>query len=239
MTTKGELLYSGKAKRLYRTDDEDILWVEYLDQATAFNGEKKDVIDGKGPLNNRITSLIFELLAAHGIESHFVSQLSSTEQLVRAVRIIPLEVVVRNVAAGSISKRLGLAEGTSLPFPVLEFYYKDDELGDPLINEDHIKVLELASPGQLEQLRSQALGINQVLKGVFAQTGIDLIDFKLEFGILPDGKLILADEISPDTCRLWDRTSGNHLDKDVYRRELGSLVPVYQIVLDRLESLSV
>lgn len=235
MATKGKLRYEGKAKRLYSTEDPGILWVEYLDQATAFDGKKKDQIVGKGVLNNQISSLIFQVLAGEGIRNHFVEQLSDTEQLVQDVGIIPLEVVVRNVAAGSISKRLGVEEGIAFPQPVVEFYYKDDALGDPLINHDHIRLLEVASPEELEDIRRQALEVNEVLKRLFADCSIRLIDFKLEFGRAPDGQVLLADEVSPDTARLWDAATGQRLDKDVYRREIGDLVSVYQVVKERLQ----
>lgn len=235
MATKGKLRYEGKAKRLYSTQDPQILWVEYLDQATAFNGVKKDQILGKGVLNNQISGLIFQVLAANEIENHFVQQLSETEQLVRSVEIIPLEVVVRNVAAGSISKRLGIDEGVTFPEAVVEFYFKDDDLGDPLINDEHIRLLGVASPEELSEIRRQALRVNTVLQNLFESCAIRLIDFKLEFGRTPDGTVLLADEVSPDTARLWDENTGERLDKDVYRREIGDLVPVYQVVKDRLE----
>lgn len=235
MASKGQLLYEGKAKKLYATEDQQVLWVEYLDQATAFNGEKKDQISGKAILNNQISSLIFQVLAERGVPNHLIEQLSDTEQLVRAVQIIPLEVVVRNVAAGSISKRLGIDEGTPLAFPVVEFYYKDDDLGDPLISEDHIRLLDIATPADLEEIRSQALTVNTQLQELFDSCGITLVDFKLEFGRDNNGQILLADEVSPDTSRLWDKETGAHLDKDVYRRDLGDLIDVYQVVRARLE----
>ena len=232
---KGALSYEGKAKKIYQTDDPAIFWVEYLNQATALNGAKKDQIAGKGELNNQITGLIFEALKTAGIESHYVKQLSSTEQLIKKVAIIPLEVVVRNVAAGSFSRRLAIAEGTPLKFPIVEFYFKNDALDDPMITEDQIEVLELATKEELAELKTLALAVNQALQKIFAACGITLIDFKLEFGRQTDGTILLADEISPDTCRLWDTATQSHLDKDIYRRELGELVPVYQEVLDRLK----
>lgn len=238
MASQGALLYQGKAKKLYATDDPQILWVDYRDQATAFNGEKKDTIPGKARLNNQITSLFFELLAREGIPSHFVERLSDTEQLVRKVQIVPLEVVVRNVAAGSLSKRLGLEEGTALPRPIVELYYKDDDLGDPLINDEHAAVLELAAPAELETIKSIAFQVNECLQKILADCGIRLIDFKLEFGRDVRGQILLADEISPDTCRFWDAATGEHLDKDVYRRDLGDLVSVYEVVLERLQQLT-
>ena len=231
---KGQLLYEGKAKRLYATDEQDILWVEYKDSATAFNGEKKAEITGKGMLNNKITSLIFEKLQEAGIASHFVEQLSDHEQLVRQVTIIPVEVVVRNIVAGSMAKRLGLEEGTVLKQSIVEFYYKDDALGDPIITEDHIEMLELASTEEIKQLRTKALEVNEVLIGFFKEVGVDLVDFKIEFGRDNDGQILLADEISPDTCRLWDAKTKQKLDKDVFRRNLGNLTEAYELILAKL-----
>lgn len=231
---KMELLYEGKAKKLYKTDQEDILWVEYLDQATALNGAKKDAISGKGELNNQITSLIFEKLKRAGIPSHFIEKQSKTEQLVKSVAIIPLEVVVRNTAAGSFSKRLGIPEGTALAFPIVEFYYKDDALDDPFINDDHVRVLDIATTAEISRIKELAYAVNQALLTLFAEVGIQLIDFKIEVGRTKTGDILLADEISPDTCRLWDLHTKERLDKDIYRRDLGDLVPVYQEVLQRL-----
>ncbi|MEK5217035.1 MAG: phosphoribosylaminoimidazolesuccinocarboxamide synthase [Psychrobacillus psychrotolerans] len=235
---KGRLLYEGKAKQLFETDDENILFVSYKDSATAFNGEKKEDIDGKGILNNKITTILFEQLKSKGIESHFVEQISDNEQLVRKVDIIPLEVVVRNIAAGSLSKRLGIKEGTPLKHTIVEFYYKDDELGDPLLTNAHIELLSLATPEEIDTLQTKALEINQVLQPIFKEIGVTLIDFKLEFGKTANGEILLADEISPDTCRLWDDKTNNKLDKDVFRRNLGSLTEVYEIILSRLGGLS-
>ena len=231
---KGQLLYEGKAKRLYATEDPQILFVQYKDSATAFNGEKKEEIAGKGVLNNRITTLIFEKLQANGIASHFVKRLSDTEQLVKKVDIIPIEVVVRNLAAGSLAKRLGMEEGTPLPRPIVEYYYKNDELGDPHISTEHIDVLGIATPEEVEALKVGALQVNEVLRPIFEQVGVELIDFKLEFGRDVNGNVLLADEISPDTCRLWDTETKQKLDKDVFRRGLGSLTDVYEIILTRL-----
>ncbi|KIL48149.1 phosphoribosylaminoimidazolesuccinocarboxamide synthase [Jeotgalibacillus soli] len=235
---KGQLLYEGKAKRLYSTSEEGILWLEYKDSATAFNGEKKATIEGKGQLNNLITSLLFEKLKEQGIDSHFVKRLSDHEQLVRHVEIIPIEVVVRNVAAGTLAKRIGLEEGLPLKQTIVEWYYKDDDLGDPLINEDHIAILSLASPEELVTLRQKALEINTFLTSFFNEIGVDLIDFKLEFGRGSDGAILLADEISPDTCRLWDSKTKEKLDKDVFRRDLGSLTDAYKTVFTRLGGVS-
>ncbi|WP_134684979.1 phosphoribosylaminoimidazolesuccinocarboxamide synthase [Brevibacillus migulae] len=231
---KLEQLYEGKAKRIFRTSDPDIYWVEYKDDATAFNGEKKGTIVGKGELNNRITSIFFEMLREQGIDNHFVELLSPREQLVRRVEIIPLEVVVRNVAAGSLAKRLGMAEGTVLPQPVVEFYYKDDALGDPLVNPSHIKVLGIASEADLAKLEELGIHINDILRTYLAAKGVNLIDFKLEFGRRPDGSILLADEISPDTCRFWDAQTGEKMDKDRFRRDLGNVEEAYQEMLRRI-----
>jgi phosphoribosylaminoimidazole-succinocarboxamide synthase len=229
-----QLIYEGKAKKLFKTEEEQELRVVYLDQATALNGLKKDAVAGKGELNNQITSLIFQELTKKGISSHFIKKLSKHEQLVRAVDMLPLEIVVRNTAAGSFSKRLGISEGEPLPFPIVEFYYKEDHLDDPFINEDHIQFLKIASTDEVEEIKQLALKVNLALRQIFEKVGIDLIDFKIEVG-KDEGTILLADEISPDTCRLWDLTTKEHLDKDVYRREIGELVPVYQEVLNRLE----
>lgn len=234
---KGRLLYEGKAKQLFATEDENILFVSYKDSATAFNGEKKEEIVGKGMLNNKITTILFEQLKQHGIDSHFVEQISQNEQLVKKVEIIPLEVVVRNIAAGSLSKRLGLEEGTSLKHSIVEIYYKDDSLGDPLLTDAHIELLELATPEEMETIKTKAMQINRVLQPIFKEIGVTLIDMKLEFGKTSTGEILLADEISPDTCRLWDDETNNKLDKDVFRRNLGSLTDVYEIILSRLGGL--
>jgi len=231
---KGQLLYEGKAKRLYATEDSNILFVEYKDSATAFNGEKKEEIAGKGVLNNRITTLIFEKLKSNGIASHFVKRISDHEQLVRKVEIIPIELVVRNIAAGSLANRLGLKEGTPLKRPIVEYYYKNDDLGDPHISTEHIDVLGIATPEEVQALYDGGLRVNEVLRPMFAEIGVELIDFKLEFGRDAEGNVLLADEISPDTCRLWDAKTKQKLDKDVFRRNLGSLTEVYEIILTRL-----
>lgn len=231
---KGQLLYEGKAKRLYATEDSNILFVEYKDSATAFNGEKKEEIAGKGVLNNRITTLIFEKLQSNGIVSHFVKRISDHEQLVRKVEIIPIELVVRNIAAGSLANRLGLEEGTPLKRPIVEYYYKNDDLGDPHISTEHIDVLGIATPEEVQALYDGGLRVNEVLRPLFAEVGVELIDFKLEFGRDAEGNVLLADEISPDTCRLWDAKTKQKLDKDVFRRNLGSLTEVYEIILTRL-----
>ncbi|WP_329470033.1 phosphoribosylaminoimidazolesuccinocarboxamide synthase [Exiguobacterium sp. 9-2] len=227
-------LYEGKAKRLYTTQEQDVLRIVYKDEATAFNGEKKEVFAGKGELNNRLTSHFFEILEQAGIPTHFIERVSEREQLVRRVTIIPLEVVVRNVVAGSLSKRLGIEEGTVLETPIVEFYYKDDTLGDPLVTSSHINLLKIATSEELEELSDKALRVNDVLQPYFRQNGITLIDFKLEYGKTADGTILLADEISPDTCRLWDQETGEHLDKDVFRRNIGSLTETYQTLFNRL-----
>lgn len=231
---KQALLYQGKAKRVYATNDENVVWLEYTDQATAFNGEKKADIQGKGVLNNEITSLLFVKLQEKGIPSHFIKKLSDREHLAKKVNIIPLEVVVRNVAAGSLSKRLGIEEGTELRHPIVELYYKNDDLGDPLITDAHISLLEIATPEEIKEITEKALKVNDVLKEFFATINIRLIDYKLEFGKTVDGEILLADEISPDTCRLWDATTGEKLDKDVFRRDLGNITDAYEQILTRL-----
>ena len=229
-----ELLYEGKAKKLFITEDPQILRVEYKDDATAFNGKKFDRLRDKGRLNNAITVFFFEHLDTKDIPSHFVRKISETEQLVRRVKIIPLEVVVRNVAAGSLSKRIGWEEGKELPHPIVEFYYKDDELGDPLLAEEHIRLLELASEAQIEELKKRGLAVNEALKSLMLSKGIRLIDFKLEFGLDQKGEILLADEISPDTCRFWDIESGKILDKDRFRRDLGGVTEAYLEIHQRL-----
>ena len=230
----GVLMYEGKAKKLFSTKDPNVLLVQYKDTATAFNGEKKEVLEGKGALNNKITSYFFELLAEHQVDSHFLERLSTLEQLVKKVTIIPLEVVVRNITAGSFAKRLGLEEGKPLPFPIVEFYYKDDSLGDPLIIEDHIYALEIATKDIVKQLKEQALLINKILLKHMEERRIRLVDFKLEFGLDQHGQVLLADEISPDTCRFWDLDSGDKLDKDRFRRDLGNVLEAYQEIDKRL-----
>ncbi|MGX7024328.1 phosphoribosylaminoimidazolesuccinocarboxamide synthase [Vagococcus hydrophili] len=229
------ILYQGKAKNVHSTEDKDVLRLEYLDQATALNGKKKDAIRGKGELNNQITSLIFSELTKQGIKNHWLESISDKEQLVKKVEIIPLEVVLRNIATGSFTKRLGVKEGTKLPFPIIEFYYKDDELDDPFINEDHIKYLDIASESEVANLKKQALEINQKLQELFQSIDVTLVDFKLEFGKDTFNEIILSDEITPDTCRLWDQKTGQSLDKDIYRKDLGEIIPVYQEILNRLE----
>lgn len=231
---KQELLYEGKAKLVYSTTDENIVWIQYKNSATAFNGEKKADITGKGRLNNEITSLLFSMLTEEGIENHFIERKSETEQLVKKVYIIPLEVVVRNITAGSMAKRLGIEEGITLEQPIVEFYYKDDALGDPLITEDHVQLLKLATPAEVDILKHVARKVNVVLSQFFEKKNLRLVDFKLEFGKTEDGRIILADEVSPDTCRLWDKDTNEKLDKDVFRRNLGSLTDAYEKILARI-----
>ncbi|HJV16666.1 MAG TPA: phosphoribosylaminoimidazolesuccinocarboxamide synthase [Bacillales bacterium] len=229
-----ELLYEGKAKRIYKTDDDNVVLVKYKDSATAFNGVKKAEITGKGRLNNEITSLLFLKLKEQGIESHFIERISETEQLVKKVSIIPLETVVRNVAAGSLSKRLGIEEGKELSTPIIEFYLKNDELGDPLLTLDHILELQIATTEEIAILKGKTIAINAILSSFFDDLGIRLIDFKLEFGKDKDGNILLADEISPDTCRLWDKKTNEKLDKDVFRRDLGNLTDAYEKILAKI-----
>ncbi|WP_326908628.1 phosphoribosylaminoimidazolesuccinocarboxamide synthase [Sedimentibacter sp. MB31-C6] len=230
---KTEMLYEGKAKKVYKTDDEKKYIVEYKDDATAFNGEKKGTIVGKGVVNNKMSAALFAILEEEGIPTHQVELLSDRESLVKAVKILPIEVIVRNVAAGSLAKRLGLEEGTPMKKTILEFCYKNDALGDPMINDYHIAAMNFATDEQLDTVKKYAIKINDILKKFFIERNIKLIDFKLEFGIY-DGIVILADEISPDTCRLWDGNSNKKLDKDRFRRDLGGVEEVYQEVLNRI-----
>lgn len=231
---KRELIYSGKAKDIYSTDDDNVIISVYKDQATMLNGARKEEVKGKGILNNRISSFIFDKLNAAGVATHFIEQLSDTEQLNKKVDIIPLEVVLRNITAGSFSKRFGVEEGIELATPIVEFYYKNDDLDDPFINDEHVAFLDLASMEDLAYIKAETRKINDLLKDLFAQIGLRLVDFKLEFGYDKDGHILLADEFSPDNCRLWD-AEGNHLDKDVFRRNLGSLTDVYELVLAKLQ----
>jgi phosphoribosylaminoimidazole-succinocarboxamide synthase len=231
---KLEQLYEGKAKKVFKTSEPEKYWIEYKDDATAFNGEKKGQIAGKGTLNNEISAIFLSLLKEKGVENHFIKRISSTEQIVQQVEIIPIEIVVRNIAAGSLAKRLGWEEGKELPEPIVEFYYKNDELGDPLINNDHIAILGLASEPELVELRKQALKVNEILKEYLLYKEIILVDYKLEFGKTPAGTIILADEISPDTCRFWDADTKEKLDKDRFRRDLGNVEGAYQEILRRI-----
>ena len=237
MSQRRTRVYEGKAKILYEGPEPGTLVVHYKDDTTAFNNQKKEVIDGKGVLNNRISEMIFTRLNEIGVPTHFIKRINMREQLIRAVEIIPLEVVVRNVAAGSLAKRLGLEEGTALPRSIIEFYYKSDELGDPMVSEEHITAFGWANPQEIDDIMSLSIRINDFLSGMFLGIGIKLVDFKLEFGRLYEGELmriILADEISPDSCRLWDIKTNEKLDKDRFRRDLGGLVEAYQDVARRL-----
>ncbi|MFP7737821.1 phosphoribosylaminoimidazolesuccinocarboxamide synthase [Priestia aryabhattai] len=231
---KQELLYEGKAKKIYATDEQDVLWVAYKNEATAFNGQKKAEISGKAQLNNQISSLLFSMLHEQGITTHFVKQLSDHEQAVKKVEIVPLEVVVRNATAGSLAKRIGVEEGIRFEQPIVELYYKDDALGDPLILAEHAIFLKVATQEEIDSLKAQALQINEVLSRFFKDKDIFLVDFKLEFGRTSQGDIILADEISPDTCRFWDVHTNEKLDKDVFRRDLGGLTEAYEKILQRI-----
>lgn len=232
---KLEQIYEGKAKKVYKTDDPELFIVDYKDDATAFNGLKKGTIKGKGVINNRVTNYLMQKLTAEaGIPTHFVEELSERETLVKKVQIVPLEVIIRNIAAGSMSKRLGIPEGKRLPVTVLEYSYKNDELGDPLINDYHALAMELATREELDIIASLAFKVNDYLTKFFAGVGIELVDFKLEFGKTSEGKIILADEISPDTCRFWDSKTHEKLDKDRFRRDLGNVEGAYQEILRRL-----
>lgn len=231
---KMEQLYEGKAKKVFRTDNPDVYLVDYKDDATAGNGAKKGTIRGKGVINNRVTNHLMRMLEKKGIPTHYVEELSDRETLVKRVTIVPLEVIVRNVAAGSLAKRLGLAEGTKLKSTVLEYCYKDDALGDPMVNEYHIAAIGAATPEELKTIADYSMKINEILTEYLKDVGIELIDFKLEFGRDKDGKIILADEISPDTCRFWDVKTHAHLDKDLFRRDLGGEEEAYKEVMKRL-----
>lgn len=232
---KLEQLYEGKAKKIFKTDDETKVVVHYKDDATAFNGEKKDTISEKGVLNNTITAIIFEMLEKAGIKTHFIEKLNDREQLCRKVDIIPLEVIVRNEAAGSMAKRYGLEEGTQLKISVLELSYKRDDLGDPLMNDYHAVAMGITTFEELKEIYQVASQVNDLLKKFFIELGIKVVDFKLEFG-KQNGEIFLADEISPDTCRFWDVETGKKLDKDVFRRNLGDLTDTYRELLGRLET---
>lgn len=230
-------IYEGKAKVLYEGPEPGLLVQYFKDDATAFNNEKKGVIEGKGVLNNRISEYLFTRLTEVGVPTHFVRRLNMREQLIREVEIIPVEVVIRNIAAGSISKRLGIAEGTALPRSIVEYYFKNDELGDPMISEEHITAFGWAGPQEIDDMLSISLRVNDFLSGLFTGIGIRLVDFKLEFGRLWHGeemRIVLADEISPDSCRLWDMNSNEKLDKDRFRRDLGNVAEAYQEVARRL-----
>ena len=231
---KGEFMYEGKAKKIYKTEDPSLVIVEFKDDATAFDGVKKDTLADKGILNNRLSSIFFELLENNGVSTHYVKPLSEREMLVKVLEIIPVEVIVRNIAAGSLSKRLGIEEGTEMKKTVLEFSLKDDELHDPMINHYHIYAMELATAEEMVEIEKAALRVNDILVPYLLENGIILVDFKLEFG-RHNGEILLGDEISPDTCRFWDSNSKEKLDKDRFRRDMGGVVEAYREVLRRLE----
>lgn len=231
---KKEQLYEGKAKKVFATDDPELLIVSYKDDATAFNGLKKGTIVGKGVINNRMSNLLMQHLEKSGIPTHFVEELSDRETLVKKVSIVPLEVIIRNIAAGSFSGRYGVKEGFVFEAPTIEFSYKNDELGDPLMDEYHAVAMKLATKEEIETIKKYAFGVNEQLKAFWSECGVTLVDFKLEFGKLSDGTIVLADEISPDTCRLWDSKTGEKLDKDRFRRDLGGVEDAYAEVMKRL-----
>lgn len=232
-----EQLYEGKAKKVFKTSDDALYMVEYKDDATAFNGEKRGTIEGKGVINNKMSAMLFKELEKQGIETHLMEFVDDTHQLVKRVEIVPLEVIARNVIAGSLSKRVGRPEGEVLPQPILEFSYKNDDLGDPMINRFHATALGLATDEEIDNIIAQALKINELLQAIFDKANLVLVDFKLEFGRTPDGKIILADEISPDTCRLWDKDTHEKLDKDRFRRDLGGVEEAYIEVYNRLKNI--
>ena len=231
---KLEQIYEGKAKKVFRTDDPELYIVDYKDDATAFNGLKKGTIAGKGVINNQMTNALMRRLEKAGIPTHFVKELSERETLVKRVSIVPLEVIIRNLSAGSFAKRYGVEEGIVFDAPTIEFSYKNDELGDPLLNSYHALALKLATAEEIETIKRYAFRINELLKALLLEHGIELVDFKLEFGRLPDGTIVLADEISPDTCRFWDVETHEKLDKDRFRRDLGGVEDAYQEVMRRL-----
>ena len=231
---KLEQLYEGKAKKVFKTDDPELLIVDYKDDATAFNGLKKGTIAGKGVINNQMSNRLMQYLEKQGIPTHFVKELSARETLVKKVSIVPLEVIVRNISAGSFAKRYGVEEGIVFAEPTIEFSYKNDDLGDPLINAYHALALGLATKEEIETIKNMAFTVNSTLKEYFKKLNVTLVDFKLEFGRLPDGTIVLADEISPDTCRFWDSTTGEKLDKDRFRRDLGGVEDAYREILHRL-----
>ena len=233
---KKEQLYEGKAKKVFATEDPQLLIVQYKDDATAFNGLKKGTIVGKGIINNLMSNRLMAMLESEGVPTHFIQELSQRETLVKKVNIVPLEVIVRNIAAGSFSKRYGVDEGVVFDQPTIEFSYKNDELGDPLLNTKHALALKVATPEEIETIERYSLKINEVLKSCWLSCGVILVDFKLEFGRLADGTIVLADEISPDTCRLWDSKTHEKLDKDRFRRDLGGVEEAYAEIMKRLET---
>ena len=231
---KLEQIYEGKAKKVYKTDDPELYIVDYKDDATAFNGLKKGTIAGKGVINNQMSNRLMQMIEQKGVPTHFVKELSERETLVKKVSIVPLEVIVRNIAAGSFSKRYGVDEGMVFEEPVIEFSYKNDALGDPLLNTDHALALKVATRAEIDTIKRYALQVNSILKAFWAECGVTLVDFKLEFGKTADGSIILADEISPDTCRLWDSATGEKLDKDRFRRDLGGVEETYAEIMKRI-----
>ena len=232
--TKCEQLYEGKAKKVFATDDPNLVLVSYKDDATAFNGEKRGTIIGKGAINNRVTNYLMQLLEKEGVPTHFVEELNDRDTVVRKVSIVPLEVIIRNISAGSFAKRFGVEEGIVFDEPTIEFSYKNDELGDPLMNAYHAVALKLATWEEIDTIKSLAFKVNEVLKAFFKAVNVDLVDFKLEFGKTPDGTIVLADEISPDTCRFWDSTTHEKLDKDRFRRDLGGVEDAYAEMMRRI-----
>ncbi len=231
---KKEQMYEGKAKKVFATEDANYCIVSYKDDATAFNGLKKGTITGKGVVNNRMSNYLMKELEAVGVPTHFVEELNDRETVVKKVSIVPLEVIIRNVAAGSFSKRLGVEEGTALKTTILEFCYKDDDLGDPMVNDYHILAMGYATAEELDTIKDLTFKVNEFLKDFFKKINVDLIDFKIEFGKTPDGQILLADEISPDTCRFWDATTHEKLDKDRFRRDLGNVEDAYQEMMKRI-----
>ena len=233
---KGEQLYEGKAKKVFATDDPELLLVSYKDDATAFNGLKKGTIAGKGVINNKMSNALMQYLEKKGIPTHYVEEINDRDTIVKKVQTVPLEVIIRNIAAGSFSKHYGVEEGTLLKAPTIEFSYKNDELGDPLINDYHALALGLATQEEIDTIKKYAFQVNEELKAFWKSCGVTLVDFKLEFGRLSDGTIVLADEISPDTCRLWDSETGMKLDKDRFRRDMGGVEDAYQEIMRRLQA---
>lgn len=231
---KKEQLYEGKAKKVYATDNSDLVIVSYKDDATAFNGLKKGTIEGKGVINNKMSNFLMQILEKEGVKTHFVEELSDRETLVKKVKILPLEVIIRNISAGSFAKHYGVEEGVVFEEPTIEFSYKNDDLGDPLLNEYHALALKLATKDEIALVKQMAFKINETLKEYFKKLNVTLVDFKIEFGKTSDGTIVLADEISPDTCRFWDSTTGEKLDKDRFRRDLGGVEGAYQEMMRRL-----
>ncbi len=233
---KRNMLYEGKAKKVFETDSQEFLIVSYKDDATAFNGLKKGTISGKGVINNKMSNVLMQILQNNGIPTHYVEELNDRDTLVKKVKIVPLEVIVRNMAAGSFAKNYGVDEGAQFSEPTIEFSYKNDALGDPLLNEYHALALNLATREELEAIKKYAFRINEILKTFWNDCGVTLVDFKLEFGRLPNGSIVLADEISPDTCRLWDSATGKRLDKDRFRRDLGGVEEAYREIMERMKN---